>query len=105
MILIAGGAGYIGSHANKILNKRGFKTVVYDNLSRGHREFAKWGHFVLGDLADKDQLRHCFKTYPIDAVMLARLVGKSYTFLIPSIFRIQYIIYTILQPLICSLCE
>jgi UDP-glucose 4-epimerase len=69
MILIAGGAGYIGSHANKILNKKGFKTVVYDNLSRGHREFAKWGHFVLGDLADKDQLRLCFKTYPIDAVM------------------------------------
>ena len=69
MILIAGGAGYIGSHANKILNKQGYETVVYDNLSRGHREFAKWGHFVLGDLADKDQLRLCFKTYPIEAVM------------------------------------
>jgi UDP-glucose 4-epimerase len=69
MILIAGGAGYIGAHANKILNERGYETVVYDNLSRGHREFAKWGHFVQGDLADKDQLRLCFKTYPIDAVM------------------------------------
>ena len=69
MILIAGGAGYIGSHANKILNRRGYETVVFDNLSRGHREFAKWGHFVLGDLADKDQLRLCFKTYPIQAVM------------------------------------
>ncbi len=69
MILIAGGAGYIGSHTNKILNKRGYETVVYDNLSRGHREFAKWGHFVPGDLADKDQLRLCFKTYPIEAVM------------------------------------
>jgi len=69
MILIAGGAGYIGSHANKILNKSGHETVVYDNLSRGHREFSKWGHFVLGDLADKDQLRLCFKTYQIEAVM------------------------------------
>ncbi len=69
MILITGGGGYIGSHANKILNKKGFKTVVYDNLSCGHREFAKWGHFVFGDLADKDQLRLCFKNYPIDAVM------------------------------------
>jgi UDP-glucose 4-epimerase len=69
MILIAGGAGYIGSHANKILNKKGCETVVYDNLSRGHKEFAKWGHFVLGDLEDKDQLRRCFETYPIDAVM------------------------------------
>lgn len=69
MILIVGGAGYIGSHANKFLNKKGLKTVVYDNLSRGHREFAQWGHFVSGDLADKDQLRFCFKNYPIDAVM------------------------------------
>jgi UDP-glucose 4-epimerase len=69
MILITGGAGYIGSHANKILNKKGYETVVYDNLSRGHREFAKWGHFVLGDLADKEQLKRCFKTYPIEAVM------------------------------------
>jgi len=69
MIFVAGGAGYIGSHANKILNKKGLKTVVYDNLSRGHRELVKWGHFVLGDLADKDQLRLCFQNYPIDAVM------------------------------------
>jgi UDP-glucose 4-epimerase len=69
MILIAGGAGYIGSHANKILNKKGFETIVYDNLSRGHRVLAKWGHFIQGDLADKDQLRLCFKTYPITAVM------------------------------------
>ena len=69
MILITGGAGYIGSHANKILNKHGYKTIVYDNLSRGHREFVKWGHFVEGDLADKDRLLLCFQTYPIKAVM------------------------------------
>ena len=69
IILIAGGAGYIGSHANKVLDKRGYETVVYDNLSLGHREFARWGTFVQADLADKDQLRRCFQTYPIDAVM------------------------------------
>jgi len=69
MILIAGGAGYIGSHANKILNLKGYDTVVYDNLFYGHREFCKWGRFVLGDLADKEQLRLCFKAYPIEAVM------------------------------------
>jgi UDP-glucose 4-epimerase len=69
MILVVGGAGYVGSHANKILNKNGYETVIYDNLSRGHREFAKWGRFVFGDLADKDQVRLCFKTYPIEAVM------------------------------------
>ncbi len=69
MILLVGGAGYIGAHANKILHKKGYETVVYDNLSLGHRNFVKWGHFVLGDLADKDRLRFCFQTYPIKAVM------------------------------------
>ena len=69
MILIVGGAGYIGSHVNKFLHRSGFKTVVFDSLVYGSREFVKWGEFVLGDLADKDQLRLCFKRYKIDAVM------------------------------------
>jgi len=69
MILIVGGAGYIGSHTNKLLSKRGYKTVVFDNLVYGHREFAKWGDFVLGDLANKDQIRACFKKYQMEAVM------------------------------------
>ncbi len=69
MILIVGGAGYIGSHVNKLLSQRGFKTVVFDNLSRGHRGFVKWGEFFAGDLLDTDRIRSCFKNYPIDAVM------------------------------------
>jgi UDP-glucose 4-epimerase len=69
MILLVGGAGYIGSHMNKLLNKRGYRTVVFDNLVYGSREFVKWGEFVLGDLADKDQIRLCFRKYSIDAVM------------------------------------
>ncbi|MGD0020730.1 MAG: UDP-glucose 4-epimerase GalE [Smithellaceae bacterium] len=69
MILLAGGAGYIGSHANKMLNSMGYETIVYDSLSRGHRELVQWGNFVQGDLADKDSLRNCFSNYHIDAVM------------------------------------
>ncbi|MFH1076382.1 MAG: UDP-glucose 4-epimerase GalE [Pseudomonadota bacterium] len=69
MILIAGGAGYIGSHINKLLNKKGHKTVVFDSLVYGHRELVKWGEFVLGDLANKKQIRLCFEKYPIEAVM------------------------------------
>lgn len=37
-ILITGGAGYIGSHANALLNALGFETLVLDNLSLGHKE-------------------------------------------------------------------
>jgi len=69
MILITGGAGYIGSHVNKLLNKKGHKTVVFDNLSRGHRELAKWGKFFEGDLARPEDIRKCFKKYKTDAVM------------------------------------
>jgi UDP-glucose 4-epimerase len=69
MILIAGGAGYIGSHANKVICRRGYKTVIFDNLVYGHREFVKWGEFFYGDLADKKQIRSCFEKYPVDAVM------------------------------------
>jgi len=69
MILITGGAGYVGSHANKLLAQNGYKTVVFDNLVYGHREFVKWGNFFFGDLADRETIQRCFETYPIKAVM------------------------------------
>ncbi len=69
MILITGGAGYVGSHTNKLLCQHGYKTIVFDNLIYGHHEFVKWGNFFLGDLANKEQLRSCFRTYSIEAVM------------------------------------
>ncbi len=69
MILVVGGAGYIGSHINKLLNRKGYKTVVFDNLIYGHREFVKWGDFILGDMSDIEQLRLVFKKTPIKAVM------------------------------------
>jgi UDP-glucose 4-epimerase len=69
MILIVGGAGYIGSHVNKELNKQGYKTVVFDSLVKGHKEAVKWGEFFEGDLANLDQIREVFKKYPIEAVI------------------------------------
>ncbi len=69
MILIVGGAGYIGSHTNKLLNQQGYKTLVYDNLIYGHKEAVKWGEFVLGDLNDIKQLRLVFLKHKIKAVL------------------------------------
>jgi UDP-glucose 4-epimerase len=68
-ILVAGGAGYIGSHVCKMLHKKGFDVVVYDNLSHGYRAFARWGDFVQGDIGDSTHLDFVFKNYPIDVVM------------------------------------
>ena len=69
MVLITGGAGYIGSHANKELNLRNYKTVVLDNLIYGHKSSAKWGDFVLADLSDIEQIRLVFSKFKITAVM------------------------------------
>jgi len=69
MILVTGGAGYIGSHTIKQLLKRGHDVVAYDNLSEGHRELVLCDEFVEADLADLDALIKTFKRYPIEAVM------------------------------------
>lgn len=69
VILIVGGAGFIGSHINKMLHRKGYQTVVLDNLSRGHRETVRYGTFVEGDLAHPHILNQIFNSYSIQAVM------------------------------------
>jgi len=69
MILITGGAGYIGSHINKELHKQGYKTVVLDNLSYGHDDFVKWGTLERVDLSDSLEIRRIFQDYSIEAVI------------------------------------
>ncbi|MEH2930988.1 UDP-glucose 4-epimerase GalE [Candidatus Ventrimonas sp. KK005] len=82
MILITGGAGYIGSHINKMLAQKGYETLVFDNLVYGHREAVKWGVLEIGDLADEKQLDEIFEKYPIDSVFhfaAYAYVGESVT--------------------------
>src|SRR5205085_119336 len=81
-ILVTGGAGYVGSHACKALAAAGYRPVVYDNLSRGHREAVRWGPLVEGDLDDSPRLSTVLRTHEITAVMhFAALayVGESMT--------------------------
>ncbi len=68
-ILVIGGAGYIGSHMVRMLAKQGYNPVVFDNLSKGHREAVTNYPFELGDLGDKARLTEVFKKYGIEAVM------------------------------------
>ena len=65
MILVTGGAGYIGSHINKLLNNSGYETVILDNLSKGHKSAVKWGELVNADLSDSDKLREIFQNHDI----------------------------------------
>ena len=68
-ILVIGGAGYIGSHMVRMLANQGYNPVVFDNLSKGHREAVANYPFELGDLGDKARLTEVFKKYGIEAVM------------------------------------
>lgn len=69
MILVTGGAGYIGSHTIKELLRDGREVVALDNLSAGHRELVLCEEFVEGDLADGALLERTFRRYPIRAVI------------------------------------
>lgn len=68
-ICVTGGAGYIGSHTCKALAQGGHEVYVYDNLSTGHREFARFGEFIHGDINDGAALRRCFSQIHPDAVI------------------------------------
>jgi UDP-glucose-4-epimerase GalE len=68
-VLVTGGAGYIGSHACKVLARAGHDPIVFDNLSRGHREAVRWGPLVEGDLADRAGLVAAIENHRVSAVM------------------------------------
>ncbi len=69
-ILVTGGAGYIGSVVADELLQAGHQVVVFDNLSRGHRQAVpKNAELVIGELSDRAGLDRLFQSHAIDAVM------------------------------------
>ena len=69
-ILVAGGAGYIGSHMVYYLIDKGYDVVVADNLPTGFKEAVHpQAKFYKGDTRDKKFLRDLFKKEKIDAVI------------------------------------
>ncbi len=70
-VLVAGGAGYIGSHTVKALLGAGFETVVLDDLSTGRRELVVPGcHFLAADLLDREAVRDVFRDHGDVAAVL-----------------------------------
>ncbi len=68
-MLVTGGAGYIGSHAAKALNRAGYQVVVFDNLVAGHRAAVRYGELVEGDVTDVAAVREALGRHDIFAVM------------------------------------
>jgi UDP-glucose 4-epimerase len=82
-ILVTGGAGYIGSVVVEGSVAAGHRTIVFDNLVKGHREVIhESATFVEGDLADRDAIVKALRSFEIDAVIhmaAYSLVGESVT--------------------------
>lgn len=79
-ILVTGAAGYIGAITNRELQQEGFETVVFDNLSCGHRKAVSADKFIEGDLTDKESIIKVFKEEQFDAVIhfaAKALAGES----------------------------
>ena len=68
-VLVCGGAGYIGSNMTAMLAREGHQPIVFDNLSKGHREAIKNVQFVLGDFGDFNFTLETLQKYRIEAVM------------------------------------
>ena len=76
MVLVTGGAGYVGSHGAKALRLAGHHVVVFDDLSAGHPEAALGAPLIEGDVRDVDAVRRALRDTRASAVMhfAARLV-------------------------------
>jgi UDP-glucose-4-epimerase GalE len=68
-VLVTGGAGYVGSHAAKLLAESGHSVVVVDNLAEGHRAAVGKLPLVVADLLDRDSMIGLIKEHRIEAVM------------------------------------
>jgi UDP-glucose 4-epimerase len=91
-ILVTGGAGYIGSHVVKELNKRDYEIVVVDSMEKGNEKnlFSK-NHFIKGELQNPDVLKKIFEK-KIDAVFhFAAWKGAGESMLLPEKYALNNI--------------
>ncbi len=79
-VLVVGGAGYIGSHMVRLLDRSGHQVVVLDNLTTGFRQAVTAGKFYEGDMRDRKLVEGILREHKIDSVMhfaACALVGES----------------------------
>jgi UDP-glucose 4-epimerase len=68
-IMVAGGAGYIGSHTAAELLRQGREVVVVDSLAKGHKKAVPGGRLCIGDIRDGKFMDSVFAGNDIDSVI------------------------------------
>lgn len=82
VVLVTGGAGYVGSHACKALARAGYTPVTYDSLVMGHEWAVRWGPLEVGDIRDEARLVEVMRRLRPEAVLhfaASAYVGESVT--------------------------
>ena len=80
VVLVVGGAGYIGSHAARALKRAGYDVIIFDNLSSGFERLAHGFELIKGDILDASALARVLPR--VDAIMhfaAHAYVGESVT--------------------------
>jgi UDP-glucose 4-epimerase len=96
IVLVTGGAGYIGSHTSYLLQNNGYKVIIIDNLIYNQPVACPWATFIKGDFADGRLLDDIFSHYDIDVVMhFAGLIEVGQSVTQPHMFYENNVIKTI----------
>jgi len=69
VVLVTGGAGYIGSHTCKALHRAGYRPVVVDNLVNGHADAVRWGPLEIADVTDVERMEQIVDRHRPSAVV------------------------------------
>lgn len=95
-ILITGGAGFIGSMTNLMLQKEGFSTIILDNLTTGTKSSVLSGKLIIGDLGDRDLIDKIFQEHKISAVMhFAAKTDVGESVRDPGLYYRQNVVHTL----------
>jgi UDP-glucose-4-epimerase GalE len=87
IVLVTGGAGFIGSHVCKALAEAGQEPVTYDNLSRGNRAAVRFGPSVVGDVADTVHLSEVIRRYrPAGVIHMAAFAYVRESVIDPNLY-------------------
>jgi len=96
VVLVTGGAGYIGSHAVKALIDAGSEVVVLDSLVAGHRGAIVGVPFVQADIADRNEVRKTIREYRVTAVVhFAAFLSVRESVSVPDLYYRNNVIKTL----------